>query len=262
MKYNLREMQRRGQSKILTFGGAFSNHIAAVAAAGRAGNFATVGIIRGEKPTGLNPTLRFAKECGMQLQYISRAAYQQKKEPEFLENLKNEHGDFYLLPEGGTNCFALRGCAEIIEEINEEVNPDYYCVCCGTGGTIAGMIQGTKGENKILGFSALKGNFLQTEVKNLLQNCGGENYENWSVDNDFHCGGYAKFTPELINFMNRFKAEYGIPLDPIYTGKMFFGIFSLSEQGYFEKNSTVVAVHTGGLQGVAGFNERFGAILQ
>ncbi len=262
MKYNLREMRRRGQSKILTFGGAFSNHIAAVAAAGRAENFATVGIIRGERPAGLNPTLRFAEECGMQLRYISRSAYRRKEESDFLESLQKEHGDFYLLPEGGTNCFALQGCAEIIEEIKAEIIPDYYCVCCGTGGTIAGMIQGAEGKSEILGFSALKGDFLEKEVEKLLQNCGKKSYTNWSINSDFHCGGYAEFTPELIDFINKFKAEYGIALDPIYTGKMFFGIFSLLEKGYFEKGSTVVAVHTGGLQGVAGFNERFGNIIE
>ncbi len=256
MKYNLLEMQKQNKKTLLTFGGAFSNHIAAAAAAGKFYNFQTVGIIRGEELDASNATLSFAEENGMHLKFVSRTDYRRKADFDFLEDLKKEFGDFYMLPEGGTNCFALPGCGEIIDEIDGEISADYYCVSCGTGGTIAGMISGLK-QGKILGFSALKGDFLQGEVEGLLSNCGADLTKNFSINTDYHFGGYAKFKPELIEFMNDFKTQFGISLDPIYTGKMFFGIFDLLEKGYFEEGSTVVAVHTGGLQGIEGFKARY-----
>ncbi|MGK0365607.1 MAG: 1-aminocyclopropane-1-carboxylate deaminase [Saprospiraceae bacterium] len=261
IKYNLHEMQRQDKKTLLTFGGAFSNHIAAAAAAGKVYGFQTIGIIRGEELDAANATLRFAEENGMHLKFISRTDYRRKGDGEFLEELKQEFGDFYMLPEGGTNCFALPGCAEIIEEIDAEILADYYCVACGTGGTIAGMISGLK-QGEILGFSALKGDFLRGEVEELLSGCGADLKSiPYSINTDYHFGGYAKFKPTLIEFMNDFKTQFGISLDPIYTGKMFFGIFDLVEKGYFEKGSTVVAVHTGGLQGIEGFRVRYGDIL-
>ena len=257
MKYNLQEMQRQDKKTLLTFGGAFSNHIAAAAAAGKVYGFQTIGIIRGEELDTSNATLNFAKKNGMHLKFISRSDYRRKEEGEFLEKLQKEFGDFYKLPEGGTNCFALPGCAEIIEEIDAEISADYYCVSCGTGGTIAGMISGLK-QGRILGFSALKGDFLQKEVNKLLFGCSAS-FENkpYSINTEYHFGGYAKFKPNLIEFMNDFKAQFGISLDPIYTAKMFFGIFDLAEKGYFKEGSTVVAVHTGGLQGIEGFRARY-----
>jgi len=240
MKYNLVEMQRQNKKTLLTFGGAFSNHIAATAAAGKVHDFQTIGIIRGEELNASNATLSFAEENGMELKFISRSDYRRKEEAVFLDNLQQEFGDFYKLPEGGTNCFALPGCAEIIEEIDEETSADYYCVASGTGGTISGMISGLK-QGEILGFSALKGDFLQREVATLLSDCSvniaGKKY---SINADYHFGGYAKFKPDLIEFMNTFKSKFGIQLDPIYTGKMFFGIFDLMDKGYFAEGSTVV----------------------
>jgi 1-aminocyclopropane-1-carboxylate deaminase len=256
MKYNLQEMHKQGKNTLLTFGGAFSNHIAAAAAAGKVYDFQTIGIIRGEELNASNATLSFAKENGMRFKFVSRSDYRRKNDVDFLEELKEEFGDFYVLPEGGTNGFALPGCAEIIEEIDAEISADYYCVACGTGGTIAGMISGLK-QGEILGFSALKGDFLQGEVEELLSRCEIDAKKLFSINADYHFGGYAKFKPALIEFMNDFKRQFGIQLDPIYTGKMFFGIFDLVKKGYFEEGSTVVAVHTGGLQGIEGFRARY-----
>ena len=256
MKYNLLEMQKQNKKTLLTFGGAFSNHIAAAAAAGKAYGFQTIGIIRGEELNASNATLSFAEENGMRFKFVSRTDYRRKEDASFMEELKEEFGDFYMLPEGGTNCFALPGCAEVIGEIDAEISADYYCVACGTGGTIAGMISGLK-KGRVLGFSALKGDFLRGEVKGLLSNCDVDISENFSINTDYHFGGYAKFKPDLIKFMNDFKSQYEIELDPVYTGKMFFGIFDLVQKGYFEEGSTVVAVHTGGLQGVEGFRARY-----
>jgi 1-aminocyclopropane-1-carboxylate deaminase len=279
MKYNLLYMEKMAINRLLTFGGAFSNHIHATAAAGRLFGIETIGVIRGERTEPLSPTLRFAEECGMRLYFVSRADYRDK---ELLMNtLKAQISDFYYLPEGGTNALAMRGTAEIVGEIEQQLNgiaPDFICTPCGTGGTIAGIISATKKPTQVLGFSALKGDFLQKEVTGLLKiHKNGiytegslsefseekklEENNNWSINTDFHFGGYARWTAELIDFINHFKQKNGVQLDPIYTGKMMFGIYKLIETGYFPENSTIVAVHTGGLQGIEGFNQRFGQLI-
>ncbi len=261
LKYNLEQAKLQGENTLLTFGGAFSNHIHATSAAAKEYGFSSIGIIRGTPPAILNPTLRFAKEKGMQLHYVSRTQFRNKYDPTFLEELKNQFGSFYMIPEGGTNSYALKGCREIIDEMEGQgYNPEFICVSVGTGGTIGGIIQQVAEkfkQTKILGFSSLKGNFLISEVNQLLQ----KTYHNWNIKNEYHFGGYAKHTPELISFINGFKKEYNIPLDPIYTGKMMYGIFDLIEQGFFPKNASIMAIHTGGLQGIEGFNERYGNVI-
>ena len=276
MKYNLLSMEQQGLKKVVTFGGAFSNHIHAVAAAGHSFGFETIGLIRGERSPNLSPTLRFAEECGMTLHFIDRSDYRDKNL--IINELKEKFDDFYYLPEGGTNDLALFGTAEIVSEIDSQLDTvasRYICVPCGTGGTIAGIIAAAKEPTQVLGFSALKGDFLQKDVTNLLQNARNaadtegsvfsshfsKTSQNWSINSDFHCGGYARFTPELIKFINNFKEKHGVALDPIYTGKMMLGIYKLVEMGFFSQNSTIIAVHTGGLQGIEGFNQRFGDLL-
>ncbi len=269
LKYNLLEMQQLNKHGLITFGGAFSNHIHAVAAAGQLLSVPTVGIIRGEKPPVLNTTLAFAESCGMSLHFISRSEYRNKDL--IVKDLENQYPDYYWLPEGGTNTFALHGVAEIVPEIITDLGaqPDYICVACGTGGTTAGIVSATSTLSKpinVLGFSALKGDFLEQEVAELLNQAKNTIYTEggifdlkkyWHINNDYHFGGYAKWTPTLIDFINDFKQKHAIPLDPIYTGKMLYGIFDLVEKGFFPKNTTLVAVHTGGLQGIEGFNQRF-----
>jgi 1-aminocyclopropane-1-carboxylate deaminase/D-cysteine desulfhydrase-like pyridoxal-dependent ACC family enzyme len=263
LKYNLIEAKKTNQSTLLTFGGAFSNHISAVAAAGAEFGFRTIGIIRGEQVLPLNLTLSFAKKCGMDLHFINRTLYRNKNKPDYQNRLKNQFGDFFLLPEGGTNCLALEGCSEIIQEVkNKHIDTDYYCVSCGTGGTISGIISGLNGEKKVLGFSALKGDFLTTEVFKLLNECVGKEFSNWEILTEYHFGGYAKWTPELINFINQLYEETTIPFDPIYTGKMLFGIYDLIRKDFFEKGSSLMVIHTGGLQGIQGFNNRFGNLIK
>jgi len=263
LKYNLLEAQKQGKTKLLTFGGAFSNHIAAVAAAGQQFGFKTVGVIRGEQSTTPSPTLRYAEACGMQLHFVSRSAYREKTTVAFTTQLIEKFGDFYSIPEGGTNSLALQGCAEIWESINAHFSkaPDYVCTCVGTGGTIAGLIAGNESASQVLGFSALKGSFLTKDVTELLQMYHARFYPNWLINNDYHFGGYAKHQPVLIDFMNDFKATQGISLDPVYTGKMMYGILDLVAKDYFPKGSRILAIHTGGLQGVEGFNQRFGNLL-
>lgn len=250
LKYNLKEASALGHDCLLTFGGAYSNHIAAVAGAGKESGFKTIGIIRGEAHSPLNPTLDFATASGMKLFYLDRVTYRNKKEPEFLKQLENEHDPFYLIPEGGTNELAIRGCEEIIKEITQPF--DVLCCPVGTGGTISGLISGLNGRKKIIGFSALKGEFPREEVNSLLKKYR-KSYSNWVINCDYHFGGYAKIKPELIDFILDFEAQHKIPIEPIYTGKMLYGIMDMIRKNEFKSGTTIVALHTGGLQGNAGF---------
>jgi 1-aminocyclopropane-1-carboxylate deaminase len=249
LKYNLLEARERQQHTILTFGGAFSNHIAAVASVGKEFGFNTIGVIRGEELNTKikeNPTLNFAQSCGMQFKFVSRSAYRMKQQSIFIQKLTQEFGDFYMLPEGGTNQLAVKGCEDILVEGDEVY--DYICCPVGTGGTIAGIINSSNNSQKILGFPALKGNFLKNDITKFA------NKSNWELINDYHFGGYAKINRELISFINKFKSLYQIPLDPVYTGKMMFGIMNMMETGSIPRNSKVLAIHTGGLQGNRGMN--------
>ena len=214
LKYNLQFAFDNKQATLLTFGGAYSNHIAAVAAAGHSFQFKTIGCIRGEALEPLNPTLQFAKQCGMQLHFMSRTAYRQKDTSAIQQELNARFGSFYLIPEGGTNHLAIKGCEELAPEMESQLGraPDYYCLSAGTGGTAAGLIIGSQNKSKVLAFSALKGGFLKTEVANLLNQYGGNHYEGWEILTAYHFGGYARHKPVLINFINTFKTDTGIPL--------------------------------------------------
>ncbi len=251
LKYNLQAAREQGSSTLLTFGGAYSNHIAAVAAAGKEFGFNTVGVIRGEElaeKISENATLSFSKACGMKLNFISREAYRQKEEITFVNSLREQYGNFYLLPEGGTNALAVKGCEEILGET--EIASDYVCVAVGTGGTIAGLVKAAKEQQRVLGFSALKGSFQTSEIAKYTS---AKNYE---ITDSYCFGGYGKIDESLIRFINEFKEKTRIPLDPIYTGKMMFGVMDLLKKGYFKENSSIFAIHTGGLQGITGMNQK------
>lgn len=261
LKYNLIQAKAAGYQQLLTFGGAYSNHIAAVASAGRLFRFTTTGMIRGEEHLPLNPTLQHAKEQGMRIHYVSRSEFRRKREPEMLRQLEERFGPAYVLPEGGTNASALQGVQELVAELRAQTVIEartYVAVSCGTGGTMAGILLGMAGQGQVMGFPALKGDFMEGEVKELLAS-EGASWENWSINTAYHFGGYAKYKPELVTFMADFAQQYGIQLDPIYTSKLFFGLFDLIEKGAFEVGSKVIVVHTGGLQGIKGWEERFGA---
>lgn len=259
LKYNLQEAKKEGKNSLLTFGGAYSNHIYSAAAAGKIFNFNTIGIIRGEEHLPLNPTLAFAKECGMDLHYLSRKDYRNKNSDEIKTRLKKEFGDFYLLPEGGTNQFAVQGCSELISKITTGF--DYICCPCGTGGTLSGLISGLTGNKFAIGFAVLKNaSFLIENVKSLLQPKNENLLTNWDINLDYHFGGYAKFNKQLINFIDRFISITGIPIEPIYTGKMLFGIYDLVSNGFFREGSRIVAIHTGGLQGLNGLKNKIDAL--
>ena len=249
LKYNLLQAKVENHETLLTFGGAFSNHIAAVAFAGKEQGFKTIGIIRGEELRGKiseNPTLKFAEDCGMQFEFVSREDYRYKNETLFLGNLKKKFGDFYLIPEGGTNALAIKGCEEILTENDSTF--DYICCSIGTGGTISGIINSILPHQKVLGFPSLKGDFLKDEIRNFVKN------DNWELITDYHFGGYGKVNEELIQFINHFYSQNQIPLDPIYTGKMVFGVIDLIQKNYFPIGSKILLIHTGGMQGVKGMN--------
>ena len=249
LKYNLIEAKERNYNSLLTFGGAFSNHIAAVAAAGREKGFKTIGVIRGEElhnKVEKNPTLSFARDCGMKLEFVSRTIYRNKEKEELYEYLREKFGSFYLIPEGGTNELAVKGCQEILTEA--DITFDYICCSVGTGGTISGLINCSQPSQQVLGFPALKGDFLKGDIRKFVRK------ENWSFVTDYHFGGYAKINNELVNFINLFREETGILLDPIYTGKMMYGIMDMIEKGYFNRESRILVIHTGGLQGIKGMN--------
>jgi len=262
LKYNLDEAEKKGYKTLLTFGGAYSNHIYATAAAGKIFGLKTIGIIRGEEHLPLNPTLSFAKECGMRLFYLNRKSYRKKHEDEIINLLKDKFGDFYLIPEGGTNELAVKGCSEIINTI--DIDFDYICCPCGTGGTLAGLAAGihsvfgnADNKKKAIGFSVLKGaGFLQENIRALLNSYLNKESGNWQINLDYHFGGYAKINRVLIDFINNFQSENNIPLEPVYTGKMMFGIYDLVKKGFFSKGKTIIALHTGGLQGLPGLSEK------
>ena len=250
LKYNLEEAKKLGFKKILTFGGAFSNHIVAVAGAGVVFGFETIGVIRGEElecKINENPTLAQAQELGMQFYFVSRAAYRDKEQPSFVSHLHEKYGNFYLVPEGGTNNLAIKGCEEILTDTDKEYFTHIICAV-GTGGTISGLINSSSEKQQIIGFSSLKGAFLSEVIRNFVSKT------NWSINDNYHFGGYGKVTDELIQFLNSFYSQTAIPLDPVYTGKMVFGVLDWIEKGYFPENSKILMIHTGGLQGIKGMN--------
>jgi 1-aminocyclopropane-1-carboxylate deaminase len=245
LKYNLEEAQQQDRDALLTFGGAYSNHIFATASAASEMGLKSIGIIRGEETLPLNETLSFAKSRGMQLHYISREAYRTKTDEDFIEQLKKRFGNFYLIPEGGTNDLAVKGCAEFATQLCAEIEFDYLCLPIGTGGTMAGIIESVDMRKRIIGFPVLKGaQFLEQEISSFLSS----STQNWSLNYDYHFGGYAKYGEPLLEFMKKIRKEHSIPLDRIYTAKMVYGVLDLIRKKFFDKGSSVLMVHTGGLQ--------------
>lgn len=255
LKYNLITAKTEGHDTLLTFGGAYSNHIHASAAAASEMGFKSIGIIRGEEHLPLNDTLKFATRKGMRLEYMARDQYSNKNAVDIIDELKRKFGEFFLVPEGGTNDLAIQGCEEIITELTTPF--DYICCAAGTGGTVSGLIAGLDGHHQALGFSALKGKFLHQTVAELLARTQGKTYDNWQMMDDYHFGGYAKINAELINFIRNFWYKHHILLDPIYTGKMMYGIYDLIHKGHFPTGSRILALHTGGIQGWGGIQERY-----
>lgn len=236
LKFNLEEAAKNNCNTLLTFGGAFSNHIIATAAAADELGFKSIGIIRGEPTSPLNPVLLFAQQKGMELRFISREAYRTK---DIAESWRK---DTYVIPEGGSNLLAVKGVEEFCGLLPDTF--DFLCCPVGTGGTLSGLIEGVSFQKKILGFAVLKHALLEEEIKNLSKKSNA--FENWEIINAYHYGGYAKHTPELISFMANFTRAHSVPLDFVYTAKMMAGIFDMVQKGYYQRGTTILALHTGG----------------
>jgi 1-aminocyclopropane-1-carboxylate deaminase/D-cysteine desulfhydrase-like pyridoxal-dependent ACC family enzyme len=260
--YNI---EAAGKRPVLTFGGAFSNHIAATAAACNAAGISSIGIIRGEESSKLNPTLALAAKKGMKLKFISRAEYRKKNEIRFLNQLKEEFDDPFIIPEGGSNNFGVKGCADILSEI--EIDFDHILTAVGTGATIAGISSALKEGQHAIGIPVLKGaSYLNEEIDDLLTNYAGSEKaavakSKLEMIHDYHFGGYAKITSALIDFMNEFYARHGIKTDAVYSGKSLYALFDLIKNDHFEKGQKIIFYHCGGLQGNKGIEERYNLTL-
>ncbi len=247
---NLRAAAAAGDRTLLTFGGAYSNHLRATAAAGRLLGLATIGVVRGEELAGrpLNPSLARCAADGMQLHFLDRARYRRKDDPELLDALRARFGPYRLVPEGGSNALAARGCAALGHELAGAA--DVVTVACGTGGTLAGLAAGLAPGQRAVGFPVLKGgpgpgHFLESDVLRLQEAAFGGRRGDWRLETAFHCGGYARSTPALDAFAADFEARHGLPLERVYVAKMLLGLVTRTEEGAFAPGTTVAAVITG-----------------
>ena len=263
LKYNVEKALVRGNRTLLTLGGAFSNHIAATAAAGGAFGLQTIGVIRGEDADLNNPTLGFARKCGMHIHPISRARYGAAETWEFVESLKREFGTFYYIPQGGANDLGAMGCMDILKENTESF--DRIFLSCGTGTTAAGLVMAGKGQIPIHAVSALKnGGYLAGEIRKLVAPLTGDSelademMDQLHLDTEHHFGGYARTTDALVAFMRHFHAHTGIKLDPIYTGKAAFAMTKFAENYPAVNGEKWLFIHTGGLQGIPSMERKWG----
>jgi 1-aminocyclopropane-1-carboxylate deaminase len=247
LRYNLQAALDAKKTSLLTLGGAYSNHIYATAAAAAACGLKSIGIIRGEEHLPLNPTLAAAVNWGMTLHYVTRSKYRERNQADFLDTLQKKWNDAFIIPEGGTNVHALRGLQEF-GALLSTVQHDYLCLPVGTGGTLAGLAT-SGGRATILGFVASKDTSLPSKITELIQMSECSSPSPWQLVTNYHFGGFAKMSDTLRAFIDDFHRQHGILLDPVYTCKMMFGVFDLIAKGYFPLGSTVLVLHTGGLQG-------------
>lgn len=254
---NLQQARALGYRKVASFGGAWSNHLDALARGGAALGLGTLGFVRGDDGQALTPMLRDAKECGMELVFLSRADYRLRGDGQFLKFLAEQYPDAYWIPEGGSNATGVSGCIELGRELAElAAEHAFYCVAlpCGTGGTLAGVARGLEAAGsaaQAVGYSVLKpGDFLHEAVGEFQAACGAS--DNWSVVTPHHGGGYARCPQALADFIEDFYRRHGIALDPVYSGKLMWGLFRDIEAGAYSGKS-VLALHTGGLQGLRGY---------
>ncbi len=244
LKYNLQAAREQGKTLLISFGGAYSNHIHALAHAAHEYGFQAIGIIRGQElaEQALNPTLQDAADLGMRFEFISRSDYRQKHTPEFLQAVLSRHPNAYIIPEGGCNDLAIQGCAEILSDADKR---DFEVICCavGTGGTLAGLINASAAQQRLIGYAALKTDHLSAEIMHMTHK------RQWQVFSEEVFGGYGRFNAELLDFIANTQAHNDLPLDPIYTGKAFYRLSQHIAEGLFAPNSRILFIHTGGLQG-------------
>ena len=250
LKYNLIKAKELGYNGLLTFGGAYSNHIPAVAYAAKKNGFKSLSFIRGDEIANNyleNPTLKYSHNLGMKFNFLSRSNYKLKTNEDFLDKLRNKFIDYFLIPEGGTNALGVLGCEEILNHNDKKF--DYICCSVGSGGTISGLINSSYENQKIIGFCSINKKYLLNDITKFVTN------NNWMLIDDFAFGGYGKVNIELIKFMNDFRHKYDILLDPIYTSKMVYGVLNLMTNNFFKPNSKILMIHTGGHQGILPMNK-------
>ncbi len=249
LKYNLNQALSSDADTLISMGGAYSNHLHALAYTGKLLGLKTQGFIRGEQPATLTPTLMDLQNWGMELTFVSRSDYRLLRQYKGCNDLPGLKPKQYWLPEGGAQALALKGVAELVNEI--DILYDTLCVPCGTGTTLAGIIKAVPESASVLGFAALKNaGFLQTDVKDLLP----RPFTNWRINLDYHFGGFATTKPELMTFITDFECKTNIPLEPVYTGKMMYALYDLITKQFFKPGQRLIAVHTGGLQGKRGYS--------
>jgi 1-aminocyclopropane-1-carboxylate deaminase len=246
---NIARLRKEGKTRLFTMGGAYSNHLYAAAALGQSLELRTVGIIRGEQPDQLSPTLSFARDCGMRLHFLSRADFRRLRHegPGILEGFFVEKTDYWV-PEGGSNPEGVQGCAAWAQEIPNTF--DRVVLACGSGGSLAGLAGG-KPSLSFLGINVLKGVPMEETVTQLQSNTFGHTSDNWSIIHDFHGGGYARLNEDMKSYMALFEKTTGILLDPIYTIKLFYALDHLALRKQIVPDEKILAIHTGGLQGRA-----------
>lgn len=262
LKYHVERMRESGVERLLTFGGAFSNHLYAVAAAGQLLDFETVGIVRGDELNSRsNETLSHCADCGMRLKFVSREEYREKDTKAVKMELREEFGPCHIVPEGGAGFEGMNGCLEILSEL--PFKPDRLAVSAGTGCTASGLLAGAR-DMRVQVFPAHADlDQMKTDINNLLyrffydQEAASDQYRLADIQGGFHFGGFAKTPDKLIDFMRDFYSQTGIKTDPVYTGKMLYGVAELCERGYYSKGEKVIAIHTGGLQGISGWEQRY-----
>ncbi|WP_448549035.1 1-aminocyclopropane-1-carboxylate deaminase/D-cysteine desulfhydrase [Thalassotalea fusca] len=257
LKYNLESARKQNINKLLSFGGAYSNHIHALAYAAYTQGFSSHAIIRGESSYQDNYTLTWARNWGMTLTFVDRATYRRRNEPEYLAALSKQYPDHQIIPEGGSNQAALMGVGEVLDELVQQLDGYDTLICpVGSGGTIAGLVKADNNKHQILGIPVLKHNgYLVHEIELLL----GEQYQHcdqWQLLDDFHCGGYGKFSADDLLQMQAFYQQCKLPIEPMYSGKMVLALLSLIRSGHFTRGHRIVLLHTGGIQGLGGFIER------
>ncbi|MDG1732030.1 MAG: pyridoxal-phosphate dependent enzyme [Thalassotalea sp.] len=256
LKHNLLQAKAENKNTIISFGGAFSNHIHALAYACKVNNLSCIGIIRGEQEYQNNFTLSWARHWGMQLKFVDRKTYKLRSDANYLKDLQQQYPHAMIVPEGGSNALALEGVGDVITELAEQAEYDYLLTPVGSGGTLAGLIKADNNKHKILGIAVLKQQgYLTDEVNALLGKDQGI-FDNWQILNDFHCGGYGKYKTADANRILEFINSTGIPFEPVYSGKMILALLDLIAQNYFSEDSTIVLLHTGGIQGLGGMAER------
>jgi 1-aminocyclopropane-1-carboxylate deaminase len=258
LKYNIEKVKQEKYNGILTFGGAFSNHLIATAQAAHDNRIDAVGIVRGDElNANSNETLRSCEELGMQLVFISRDDYKRRHEKEYLSRLNVKFPNLLMVPEGGANFYGAIGCQEIISTMSQRY--DHIYLAAGTGTTAAGMLSAIGSETTLHAVSALKGDFLEADIRKLLWSIVGDDehatslMKNLDLNTSSHCGGYGKTTNELFDIIRSFHKQTQIALEPIYTGKVLFAMIEDIKSGIIKSDQNVLMIHTGGLQGGKSF---------